>query len=77
MQQDKSALHAGSSLLVLRSQTLLTPARSTVTLVLVPSRKTLPVPEARTVALPMVPLKTVCPVLQGQAPELLLPSELL
>ena len=56
-----------SSLLVLRSQTLLTPARSTVTLVLVPNRKTLPVPEARTVALAMVPLKTVCPVLQGQA----------
>lgn len=49
-------------LLVLRSQTLLTPARSTVTLVLVPNRKTLPVPEARTVALAMVPLKTVCPV---------------
>lgn len=67
--QDKLAFcfACSSSLLVLRSQTLLTPARSTVTLVLVPNRKTLPVPEARTVALAMVPLKTVCPVLQGQA----------
>lgn len=45
--------------------TLETPAKSTTTLVLTPSRYTLPVPEDDTMALPMVPFTSTLPVLQA------------